>query len=128
MMEIDKEKRNILVLPWHGYMSFHFNDNLVIGNPSRRFFGERAIVSRNLEVGEAYDQESDQKYLALDKMVRDNPDADMMIDFLIENNVEYILHFQDLVESDKFEYDWLGSARINIILRSPELILYRIGK
>jgi len=127
-MEVDKRKRSALVLPWHGYMSFNFNDNLVMANPARRFFGEKAIVSRSVEVGAVYDQESDLDYLALDKIIRDNGDANAVVDFLITNKVEYVIHFQDLVGTDNLKYDWLKSDRISVVLHSLDLVLYRIGK
>lgn len=128
IIDSDSSTKQALILPWHGYMSFKFNDNLVIGNPARRFFGERSVVSRSVEVGDVYDQESDQDYGKMDKVITDNGNSDAVIDFLINRNIKYIIFFQDLKEVDNLKYDWLDSNRISVILKSKDLIMYKIGK
>lgn len=128
IIDSSKTRRQTLVLPWHGYMSFKFNDNLVMGNPSRRFFGEGVLSSHSVEVGDVYDQESDQAYRELDRIIKENGDADKIIDYLKERNVRYVIHFQDLAETDNLQYDWLESDRLEKIIKSPELMMYKIEK
>lgn len=128
IIDASKTRRQTLVLPWHGYMSFKFNDNLVMGNPARRFFGTGVLSSRSVEVGDVYDQESDLAYRELDRIIKENGDADMIIDYLKGRDVKYVIYFQDLVETDTLQYDWLRSDRLEKVIKSPELMMYKIGK
>jgi hypothetical protein len=47
--EILKETPNnqVIVLPWNTYMSFSFNDNVLIHQPAFRFFENPVIYNRN---------------------------------------------------------------------------------
>ena len=126
MLDADPSPKRVLFLPWHGYLSFAFNDNLVMANPARRFFGEKAIVSRSVEVGDIYDQEQDSTYRELDRMIRENGDPDAVIDFLRKRDIKYVVYFQDLVATDTLRYDWLVSKKAEMVLRSPDLVVYKL--
>jgi len=127
IIEADTSMKKILILPWHGYMSFKFNDNLVIGNPARRFFGEKAIVSRSVEIGNVYDQENEAEYREIDQAVTDNSSENDVLSFLLSKDIKYVVFFQDLKSVDKLKYTFLKSEKVKIVLKSKEVILYKIG-
>jgi hypothetical protein len=129
ILQSDASGSQALFLPWHGYLSLEFNHNLITANPAGRFFGERAVVSKSVEVGSIYNQEKNRDYLALDSVVRDETglSADEVIDYLAKNNIRYIVHFQDLKAVDNLQYDFLNSARLKPVLTDKTLIMYEIG-
>ena len=47
IIQADDSDYQVLFLPWHGYLSLSFNNNLLVGNPARRFFGEKSIVGKS---------------------------------------------------------------------------------
>jgi len=124
----DSSDYKVLFLPWHGYLSLNFNNNLLIGNPAKGFFGEKAIVSRSVEIKELYDQEIDPEYKNLDKVVRGNASltSDQTIDFLIKQNIKYIVFFQDLNSVDNLKYGFLASSNLKEKITDKQLIMYEI--
>jgi len=117
-----------LFLPWHGYLSFKFNNDIVIANPAGKFFGEGAIVSRSVELGGIYDQERDPEYDQLDKAVsgRLSLSPDRTIDFLAAQNIKYIVYFQDLKKTDNLKYEFLSSDRLRPIIKDGQLVMSEI--
>lgn len=128
IMQNDISDKKTLFLPWHGYLSLEFNNNILVANPARAFFGERSIVSKNIELGELYDQETSQEYLAIDTMVRDdsNLPSDEIIQFLQKNNIQYIVLFQDLEGHDFWSYNFLSSDKLREIFHEKDLLMYEI--
>ncbi len=125
---LDERKAAALFLPWHGYMSFGWDDNLILANPVKRYFGERHFFGKSVELGEIYDQEKDEKYSELDELIRDEEAPDDLLDFLLENNIKYIVHFKDLGDKDTLNYPALDSARAKIVSESEDVVLYMIEK
>jgi len=128
IIKADNSDYQVLCLPWHGYLSLNFNNNLLIGNPAKKFFGEKAIVSRSIELGEIYDQEQNPQYLKLDKVIRNDTflSLDETINFFVNHNIKYIIHFQDLNEVDIFQYEFLTSNRLDKVIMDKELVMYEI--
>ena len=125
----DSSDYKVLFLPWHGYLSFNFNNNLLIGNPAKGFFGEKAVVSRSVEIKELYDQEIDPEYINLDKVVRSatSLSPNQTIDFLINQNIKYIVFFQNLNGVDNLKYEFLASPNLKEKIRDKQLIMYEIA-
>ena len=100
-------------------LSFNFNNNLLIGNPAKGFFGEKAVVSRSVEIKELYDQEIDPEYINLDKVVRSatSLSPNQTIDFLINQNIKYIVFFQNLNGVDNLKYEFLASPNLKEKIR-----------
>ncbi len=124
---LDERRAKALFLPWHGYMSFGWNDNLILANPVKRYFGEGHFFGRSVELGEIYDQEREEKYLELDELVRDEENPEDLLNFLSDNNINYIIHFKDLGDKDTLNYPALESRRVRIILEHENTVLYEIG-
>jgi len=128
IIQADNSNFQVLILPWHGYFSLNFNNNLLVANPARKFFGENAIASRSLEVGGIYDQEQDPQYVKLDRVVRNitfsSPDE--IIDFFARQNIKYIVYFQDLKGLDNLRYEFLISNKLKEIIIDKQLIMYEI--
>ncbi|HBU06561.1 MAG TPA: hypothetical protein DEB09_00585 [Candidatus Magasanikbacteria bacterium] len=124
----DNSDSRVLFLPWHGYLSLNFNNNLVIANPARRFFGPRAVVSKSVELEDIYNQEANQEYLVLDKIITSSTlyTTDEVIDFLITQKIKYIVYFQDLKTVDNLQYNFLSSGKIKRILEDQQLVMYEI--
>jgi hypothetical protein len=123
---LQERRAKALFLPWHGYMSFGWDDNLILANPVKRFFGEGNLFGRSVELGEIYDQEGEEQYLLLDELVRDETAADDLLDFLLEHKIKYIVHFKDLGDRDTLKYPALESERVKVAFESEDTVLYEI--
>ena len=128
IIQADDSDYKVLFLPWHGYLSLNFNKNLLVANPARRFFGEKAVFSRSVEIEGIYDQEQDPGYINLDKVVRNNYSLsfDEAIDFFAKQNIKYIIYFQDLRGFDNLRYEFLAFDGLKEIIREKQLIMYKI--
>jgi len=128
IIRADNSNYKVLFLPWHGYLSLNFNNNLLVANPASYFFGERAVVSRSIELEKIYDQEQDPGYVNLDKVVRGDSSLsfDEVIDFFIKQNIKYIIYLQDLRGVDNLQYEFLTSNRLKQIIMDKQLIMYEI--
>lgn len=124
----DPSAARILVLPWHGYLSLNFNNNLITSNPAKRFFGERAVVSQNVELGDVYNQEKNQSYADLDDLIKNEAtrSEDEVLDFFLQRKIKYIIHFQDLKTVDSLHYEFLNSDRLKKIITENDLVMYEI--
>lgn len=60
----------VLVLPWHGYLSLDFNNQLLVANPTSGFFAPvRIVAGQSIDVGSLHDETSDPYYRALDTVL-----------------------------------------------------------
>ena len=87
----DEEK--MLVLPWQGYFSLPFNNQLLVSNPTSRFFGkEKVLAGRSVEVGDIYDQEVDPTYRAWDTFLHEVQflPLETIVDTLRQHNIRYL--------------------------------------
>ncbi len=118
----------VLFLPWHGYLSFKFNNNLITANPFRTFFGEKVVAGRSVEIGDIYDQENNEEYSALDNLVREKVflSANETVELLAKKNIKYIVYFRDIEKVDNLKYEFLNSEKIDLILNKDDLSLYEI--
>jgi hypothetical protein len=128
IVDKDKSKSQVLILPWHGYLSFDFTNDLIIGNPARRFFGERTIAGRDLAMGDQYNQETDPIYLELSKIIQKDEKDSSIVKLLRADKVKYVIFFQDLVKVDDLEYPWLKNEAFELIFKNKELRMYQISK
>jgi len=128
IIQADDSDYKVLFLPWHGYLSLNFNNNLLVANPARSFFGEKVVVGRSIEIEGIYDQEQDPGYINLDKVVRNNYSLsfDEAIDFFAKQNIKYIIYFQDLRGFDNLRYEFLAFDGLKEIIREKQLIMYKI--
>jgi len=128
IIQADDSDYKVLFLPWHGYLSLNFNKNLLVANPARRFFGEKAVFSRSVEIEGIYDQELSPEYINMDKVVRDGfyLSPEEAIIFFVKQNIKYIVYFQDLKEADNLRYEFLTSDRLKQIIMDKRLIMYEI--
>ena len=128
IIENDKSDFKVLFLPWHGYYSLEFNNNLISANPARRFFGQQIISSRSVEMNGIYDQESDKNYSALDELIRSNNfDNEKKLDrFFYEYNIKYIVYAHDLIGADNLTYDFLSSTKLKMKLDKSEISIFEI--
>jgi len=84
----------VLVLPWHGYISLDFANQLVVSNPAPSFFGEnRVIASKNIEFGDVYDQESDPSYREIDRAITSSNElSEAELEHIFKKNgIKYLL-------------------------------------
>ncbi len=126
-VEQDPSNAKLLLLPWHRYMPFHFANNLLLDNPANRFFGNRAVVAKNLEIGAIYDQETDSEYRDIDRTIQNNrAEAEASLQTLLRYNIRYIAKFKEIEGQDRFVYPFLKSPRLEILLQTPEVTLFRI--
>jgi hypothetical protein len=128
IIQADQSGDKALFLPWHGYLSLRFNNDLLTANPARIFFGNRVIASQSVELGGVYDQQLDADYEKLDKAVTGEPDwsADETIEYLSKQKIRYIIYSQDIKGVDNLHYLFLNSQRLELIINDPELQMYEI--
>ncbi len=124
----DKSEFKVLFLPWHQYMSFNFNHNLIIANPALAFFDQPVIQSENMEINNILTQSTQTKYQEINNLVLnpDNLPAATVISELKAKNIKYIIFAQDLKDQDIFKYSFLDSAKIRKIYDSNEIVLYEL--
>jgi hypothetical protein len=128
IVEADNKAGKVLILPWHGYMSFPFADNRLIANPGDEFFGKYAIQSQNVELGGIYDQGGSGSYKDIDRVMRRTSplEAGSILELLRESRVSYIVFFQNLQGSDNFTYPFLYEPGIYPVLKAKDVRLYKI--
>lgn len=124
----DSSQSRTLFLPWHGYMSFDFNHHLLVASPFRAYFGERALVSKNIEFGDVYDQEVDEDYKRLDALMRESPEvADgSLVDYLQTRNISKVVYFQDLISVDPYRYSFLSLPEFREVYRDQTVVIYEV--
>lgn len=117
-----------LFLPWHGYVSFGFNNNLILANPAKSFFGSQMVVSRSIELKNLYDQEVNMEYRNLDSLLtgKKNVSSDEVLDALVAQNIVLIVFAQDLLGVDSFSYDFLKSERVFMVLDTPKVKVFSL--
>lgn len=127
-IEQDKDNANVLVLPWHGYMSFPFNNNLLIANPAKKYFGNTIIAGKSVELGELYDQETDPVYSQADNLINNQSSMTpkQIASTLQSLKIKYILFFNNLSMSDTNDYSQVISLTKRII-DTPEIQLYSLS-
>lgn len=112
-VEILQGEEKVLFLPWHGYLSFQFNHNILLANPASLFFGSKAVVSKSIELKGLYDQETDVSYRHIDTVVTSKTlDHNEILDVLLSKGIKYIIFSQDLQGKDPLSYSFLSSPRI----------------
>ena len=130
IIDNDQSDNRVLFLPWHGYMSLDFNNKIISLNPGKRFFGDRVLVGKNVELGRIYDQETDTEYDALDRIIKDNlMSSDEKLNLLTEKyKIGWIIEIQDLKDTDNLIYEFLTSARIEKRLERDDILVYEIKR
>ena len=104
LVEQSSEEEKVLVLPWRGYFSLSFANQLIVSNPAPEFFGtDRVYAGKSVEVGEVYDQETDPVYRELDTLLQTaitlSPEA--LLSAYRAHNVRYILVIDNNAVEDK---------------------------
>jgi hypothetical protein len=110
---VDKlpEGEKVLVLPWHGYISLSFNNNILVSNPSKSFFGsDKVIVSRAVNFDKIKDQENDQVYSEIDKVISNSQSytKQELSSALKKFGIEYVMYIVNpsIPNSEKGLTNW----------------------
>jgi len=120
----DTSNFNVLVFPWHRYMSFGFSNGRVIENPTSIFFTKPIISGDNMEMGSIYTQSVSHRSEFIKNEVLDKKDSisnlgDKMLGF----NVKYILL---LKEADWLEYGFIShQTDLELVFDNNEVSLYK---
>lgn len=128
LLNQDNTNYKVLFLPWHQYLSLKFNHNLITANPALLFFDQELIQSQNIEIGNLFNQDQDQKNIDLTNLMKneDQWTPDQIIDQLKGEKMKYIIFIKDLIGQDIFDYKFLNSSGLWKTFDSPEIILYQI--
>jgi hypothetical protein len=118
----------VLILPWQGYFSLSFNNDLITANPAQQFFGQEAVISQNVRLDQVYDQNHDPSYMALDYAIRHNSpqNGESMDAYLKSQGIGYVIFLQDIRSTDTFTYQFLQSPNFTMIANFGELQLFKI--
>jgi hypothetical protein len=82
-----------LILPWHGYFSLDFANQLIVANAAPLFFGhDRVVASKSAEIGTIYDQETGATYRRIDETIRSysSSTAEILYETLSAQGIRYI--------------------------------------
>ena len=83
----------MLVLPWQGYFSLPFANQLVVANPTEVFFGrDQTLFGRSVGLENIYDQEVDPTYRAWDTFMHEAQflPTETIVDTLRQYNITYL--------------------------------------
>ncbi|HLC89564.1 MAG TPA: hypothetical protein VJG65_01240 [Patescibacteria group bacterium] len=125
----DKSEFEILILPWHQYLSFDFNQKLIIQNPVKEFFDHEVISGENMEIGGIYSQASAPKVQKIENILLKTNDlkTDEVVARLREEGIKYILHFNEFKTVDEsIVFNFNASRLLKKALDLPELTIYEI--
>lgn len=134
IIKSDTDNFLVLFFPWHQYMRFNFNNNLVIANPAPNFFEKSVLSSRNYETVPLYGHDQRPEALHVEGLLsihknRKNllgQEVNYQVDWgadLSPIGVKYIILAK---ESDWKSYSFLDrSDRINKIYEDEQIILYK---
>ncbi|OQB08227.1 MAG: hypothetical protein BWY21_01386 [Parcubacteria group bacterium ADurb.Bin216] len=128
-MVLDKDKEGkVLFLPWHLYLSLDFNNKVITANPARRFFGERIISSKSVELGDIRIQESDLNYIKLDSLVIDPAmnNEERYRSMKEEFGIKYIVKISDLDGVDNIHYGFLEDEGLELVHEGDGIKVYAI--
>jgi hypothetical protein len=124
----DKSDFKVLFLPWHEYLSFNYNHNLIIANPAKLFFDKQIIQSENMEIGSVFSQSNSLNNEQINNLiVNEGRGAKNQVEKNFKKQgIKYIIWAQDLKKQDIFKYFFLDSAKIKKIYDSNEIVLYEL--
>jgi hypothetical protein len=127
VMEKDPSGK-VLFLPWHGYFSLGFNNKLVTANPARRFFGERVVTGRSVDLESIRNQEKDEVYLEIDKLIMDQSmgSNEKVVSLRDKYGIGQIMKINDLDGADNLNYEFLDSQLLEKVYEGEGIILYDI--
>lgn len=128
---------DILVVPWHLYMAFHFG-NGIIGNPSDRFFLPHTVLQwDNIEIWSVYSHSTRREskhiemYLGPEWLLRQTVDSqttDAFVKILKAMDIHYILLLKE-VDWALYNNALQGIVTYNqwsIVIDYPSLRLYKL--
>jgi hypothetical protein len=89
----DKQDFNVLFLPWHLYMDFHWvpNTNKRIVNPASSFFNKPVIQGENIEMGSIYSQSTNPTQRYIESLLSNRDKITNFGELIIPLNVKYVL-------------------------------------
>ena len=112
---------NVLVLPWHMYISYAWSERRIV-NPANRFFDKPVIQGDNIEVEGIYSQSTHplSKYI---EFLLEQKGYRNFGELIAPLNVKYILLMKEV---DYKIYDFLYDQEdLEIVLENDNLILFR---
>lgn len=93
ILDSSPTNEKMLVLPWQGYFSLPFANQLVVANPTEVFFGRNQTVSgRSIGLENIYDQEVDPTYHAWDTFLNEVQflPLETIVDTLRQHKIQYL--------------------------------------
>lgn len=113
---------NVLVLPWHQYLSFDFTGT-VIASPAEAYFSAPVIVSDNPEVGAITSAHRRPTSGYLEHLFGRGPELCAFGNLVAPLGVEYVLLSKTV---DWKGYEWLRKqVDLDIVLDTGDMTLYR---
>lgn len=119
----DTTDYNVLVLPWHLYMDFTWNQNkdLRLANPMRAFFGPHMITGDNMEAGGIYTNSKNPRSTYIESILRDK-DTTAFGSKIAPMNAKYIILAKEV---DYKNYLFLlNQSDLTLIKNTTNLLLF----
>lgn len=122
LLNRDPSEFSTLFLPWHLYMSFDFNERVVV-NPAHDFFDKPTIINTDLEFGGASPNKHDPAGQILGQKLRYAPGKKNLGAELAPLDIKYVLLAQG---TDNEEYEYLAQQTdLELISEGESLTIYR---
>ncbi|MFA5021563.1 MAG: hypothetical protein WC508_00570 [Patescibacteria group bacterium] len=119
----------VLFLPWHQYLSFKFNQYLIIQNPAKDYFDQPIIQGENMELGGVWGQGQNLLVQKIEDILRQSSDESQpeTLRKLALEGVKYIIVSHDL-EGMKQAINFIPveSAELRQVFDAEDLTLYQI--
>ena len=118
-----------LFLPWQEYYSPKWDNNFMLaGNLAPGFFHCTIISGQDIELDDVGTPSGfTSQYYAIEKAVTSNTaDPDQTITLLKEQGIRYIIFTNDISRIDPYTYPFLGSSKLQKVLSTSGLALFRV--
>ncbi|MFA6410500.1 MAG: hypothetical protein WCW26_02920 [Candidatus Buchananbacteria bacterium] len=125
----DQSDFKVLFLPWHQYLSFDFNQRLIIQNPAKDFFDKEIIQGENMEIGSIYSQSDNQPVQAVENILlsSQSQSSQETLSQLAGQGIKYIIFTHDLDSlPGKNQYQPQASQDLAVIFNSKDLTIFEI--
>lgn len=119
----DQGDFQILILPWHQYMSYSFIKNKVAAPIPCKYFDKPTICGDNMEVGEIYSSSQRPFSIAFENLKQNKNEIKTLGQELKKWNIKYIII---LKEVDWQDYDFINQQTdLNLIKEWEKLKIYQ---
>ena len=125
ILQNDKEDFKVLFLPWHGYMSFPFSNNLVIANPAKFFFTREVIQADSSDL-EGISETLSGAEKEVDQIIRAKSTKEKILKVFNDSNIKYVVVSNNLDGIDGLDYSFLSLLNTEKVYVAEDLTIFKV--